>query len=158
MLLAVGNDGQFARFCEAAGQPQWALDARYTTNTSRVANRETLIPQIEAVTRQRTTAQWIALLEHKAVPCGPINTVDQAFADEQVVARGLTLNQAIAPENTQYSAIHSIATVTSPLRLKDTPAVVLRPPPALGEHTVEVLTSLGLGTADIEHLRGAGVV
>ena len=158
MLLAVGNDGQFARFCEAAGQPQWALDARYTTNTLRVANRETLIPQIEAVTRQRTTAQWIALLEHRAVPCGPINDIKQAFADEQVIARGLKQNQAVARVNAQYNAITSIATVASPLRLKDNPAVAHRPPPALGEHTLEVLAGLGLGSADIDRLRGAGVV
>lgn len=158
MLLAVGNDGQFARFCDAAGQPQWALDARYATNTLRVANRETLIPQIEAVTRQRTTAQWIALLEHKAVPCGPINNVEQAFADEQVVARGLKVNQPLAPVIASNIAITSIATVASPLRMLDTPPVLHRPPPALGEHTVEVLTGLGLGAADIDHLRGAGVV
>ena len=158
MLLAVGNDGQFSRFCEAAGQPQWALDTRYATNTLRVANRESLIPQIEAATRQRTTAQWIALLEHKAVPCGPINNVEQAFSDEQVAARGLKVNQPLAPVIANNTAITSIASVASPLRMLDTPPVLHRPPPALGEHTVEVLTSLGLGTADIDHLRGAGVV
>ena len=158
MLLAIGNDGQFARFCEATGQAQWADDPRFATNTLRVENRAALIPAIEAVTRCRTTEQWIALLEHKAVPCGPINSVGQAFADEQVVARKLKLNQPLAPETIEHTAIHSIATVASPLRLVDTPAVVHRPPPALGEHTVEVLTGLGFGTAAIENLRNAGVV
>ncbi len=158
MLLAVGNDGQFARFCEAAGQPQWAQDARYATNTLRVTNRDTLIPQIEAVTRTRTTAQWVALLEHKAVPCGPINAVDQAFADAQVVARGLKVNQPLAPGIVDSTAITSIASVASPLRMVDTPPVLHRAPPALGEHTDAVLTGLGLDAASIARLRDQGVV
>ena len=158
MLLAVGNEGQFARFCEAAGQPQWAHDARYATNTLRVANRDSLIPQIEAVTRTQTTAQWVALLEHKAVPCGPINAVDEAFADVQVVARGLKVNQPLALVKSDSTAITSIASVASPLRLMDTPAVLHRPPPALGEHTDAVLKDLGLDAAGIAELRRAGVV
>mgnify|MGYP000952707149 FL=1 len=82
----------------------------------------------------------------------------QAFADEQVVARKLKLNQPLAPESIAKTDINSIATVASPLRLMDTPAVVHRPPPALGEHTVEVLAGLGLGPAAIEQLRNASVV
>ncbi|TXT36293.1 MAG: L-carnitine dehydratase/bile acid-inducible protein F [Comamonadaceae bacterium] len=81
MLLAVGNDGQFARFCEAAGCPEWAADARFASNTLRVKHREVLIPLLQTVTRTRSTAQWISLLEDKAVPCGPINDMAQAFAD-----------------------------------------------------------------------------
>src|SRR5690606_17653539 len=75
MLLAIGNDGQFARFCQAAGHPEWAQDARYASNTLRVRHRADLIPAMEAATRTRSTADWIALLEDKAVPCGPINTI-----------------------------------------------------------------------------------
>ena len=92
MLLAIGNNGQFARFCEAAGHADWASDPRFATNTLRVRHREVLIPQMEAVTRTRTTAEWIALLEDKAVPCGPINDIAQAFDDEQVKARGLAVS------------------------------------------------------------------
>ncbi len=158
MLLAVGNDGQFARFCEAAGQPLWAQDPRYATNTLRVANRDNLIPQIEAVTRTRTTAQWVALLEDKAVPCGPINAMDQAFADTQVVARGLKVNQPVAPEIAEHLAIKSIASVASPLRMKDTPPVLHRAPPALGEHTDAVLAGMGLDAPAIARLRAQGVV
>ena len=158
MLLAIGNDGQFARFCEAAGQPQWAQDARYASNTLRVTHRETLIAAMQAVTRTRTTAQWIALLEDKAVPCGPINTIGQAFADAQVQVRSLVINQPLALVNTTNKAIQSIATVASPLRLVDTPPVVQRPPPALGEHTDAVLAGLGLDAAAIAALHHQGVV
>ncbi len=157
MLLAIGNDGQFARFCEATGQTQWQADARFASNTLRVENRSALIPAIEAVTRTRTTAQWIALLEDKAVPCGPINSVGQAFADEQVLARNLVVNQAVGPVHNAQAAIQSIATVASPLRLTDTPPVLHRAPPALGEHTDAVLASLGLDAAAIEKLRQLGV-
>ena len=78
MLLAIGNNGQFARFCEAAGQAEWAADARFASNTLRVKHREVLIPAMEAVTRTRTTAEWVTLLEDKAVPCGPINKIGRA--------------------------------------------------------------------------------
>ncbi len=164
MLLAVGNDGQFARFCEAAGQAQWAADARFASNTLRVKNREALIPLMLTVTRTRSTAQWITLLEDKAVPCGPINDMGQAFADEQVKARGLVVNQAVALTQQSPEATTSIAsqvfinTVASPLRLTATPPVLRRAPPRLGEHTDEVLAELGLDAAQMAALRQAGVV
>ncbi|MEY4738332.1 MAG: hypothetical protein RL302_2651 [Pseudomonadota bacterium] len=158
MLLAIGNDGQFARFCHAVGKPEWATDPRYTSNTLRVQNRETLIPAMQAVTRTRTTAEWGALLEDKAVPCGPINTIGQAFDDTQVQARGLKVNQPLAPVACAQTAINSIATVASPLRLMDTPPVLRRAPPLLGEHTDEVLAGLGLDAAAIAQLRISGVV
>jgi formyl-CoA transferase len=158
MLLAIGNDGQFARFCEAAGKPEWAADPRYASNTLRVKNRETLIPAMEAVTRTRTTADWVALLEDKAVPCGPINHIGQAFDDAQVLARGLKVNQPVAPVVYAQSAIKTIATVASPLRLTATPPVLRNAPPMLGEHTDEVLAGLGLDGAAIARLKSAGVV
>ena len=158
MLLAIGNDGQFGRFCEAAERPEWAADPRFASNTLRVRHREVLIPAMEALTRTRTTAQWIALLEKKAVPCGPINDLGQAFDDAQVKARGLKINQPLAHAVVEKTAIQSIAGVASPLRLTATPPVLNRPPPALGEHTEEVLVELGLGASERAALRAGGVV
>ncbi len=154
MLLAIGNNGQFARFCEAVGHPEWAQDPRYASNTLRVTHRSDLIPAMEAVTRTRSTAEWIALLEDKAVPCGPINTIAQAFDDEQVQARGLRLVQ---PRDAG-DGIAQIAGVASPLRLAANPPVLRHAPPALGQHTDEVLAELGLDAARIAELRASKVV
>ena len=113
---------------------------------------------IELETRKRSTSQWVALLEHRAVPCGPINTVAQAFDDPQVQARELVVHQAVAPKVMAETGLTSIASVASPLRLQDTPPVLHRAPPALGEHTQEVLTQLGLQQDAIKRLRATGVV
>ncbi len=154
MLLAIGNDGQFARFCEAAGQPEWATDARFAKNTARVQHRDILIPAMEAVTRTRSTADWIALLEDKAVPCGPINDIGQAFDDPQVQARGLR----VALPRTAGDGIASIAGVASPLRLSANPPVLRNAPPALGQHTSEVLREMGLGDEQIAALKAAQII
>ncbi len=160
MLLAIGNDGQFARFCEAAGV-DWASDERFAANASRVVNRATLVPMMAALTRTRSTATWIALLEDKAVPCGPINNIAQAFDDAQVRQRGLRLEQQRYPDGAPApdDPIQRVVSTASPLRLSDTPTVLRHAPPALGQHTDEVLReTLGLDDARLQALRQQGVL
>jgi len=157
MLLAIGNNGQFQRFAEAAGQPRWAADERFASNTLRVKHRVELIALIEAVTLTRTTAQWVTLLEDKAVPCGPINDIGAAFGDAQVKARGLAVTLA-RDGQALGDNIAQITGVASPLRLSATPPVLRRAPPALGQHTDEVLAELGLAAGDIAALRDKGVL
>ena len=131
-ILTVGNDGQFRRFCEVAGHPEWASDARFASNAQRVAHRAELIPLIRQATVFRTTAEWIIALEQAGVPCGPINDLAQVFADEQIKARGvqITLPHALSGE---------VALVANPIRLSRTPVEYRTAPPLLGEHSAEVL-------------------
>ena len=160
MLLAIGNDGQFARFCEAAGT-DWASDERFATNAGRVIHRDALIPLMSDLTRGRPTAEWIALLEDKAVPCGPINHIGQAFDDAQVRARGLRVEQERYPGATPPAGetINRVVTTASPLRLSDTPTTLRHARPALGQHTDEVLRQrLGLDAQQLQALRDQGVV
>lgn len=132
MILAIGNDGQFARFCEVAGHAEWATDTRFTTNAARVVNRAVLIPLMRQATVMRTTRDWIAALESKAVPCGPINRLDEVFADPQVTARGLRVDLP-------HPVAGSVPGVANPIRLSATPVVHRSAPPTLGQHTDEVL-------------------
>ncbi|OWL89637.1 CaiB/BaiF CoA transferase family protein [Halopseudomonas aestusnigri] len=130
-ILTVGNDGQFRKFCEVAGHPEWATDPRFVSNASRVANRAELIPLIRQVTVFRTTAEWIAALEQAGVPCGPINDLAQVFADPQVQARGTRIRMA-------HPLAGEVDLVANPIRLSRTPVDYRRPPPLLGEHNSEV--------------------
>ena len=151
-ILAVGNDGQFRKFCEVAGIAGLADDPRYATNKARVANRAELIPQLRQATVFKTTAQWIALLEAAGVPCGPINDLQQVFADPQVQSRGLSfdLPNALGGRTPQ---------VASPLRLSDTPVAYHSAPPLLGQHTDALLQRvLGMSEGQIAALREAGVI
>jgi crotonobetainyl-CoA:carnitine CoA-transferase CaiB-like acyl-CoA transferase len=132
MILAIGNDGQFARFSSIAGHPEWACDERFATNPARVANRAVLIPLLRQATVMRTTAEWIAALEAEAVPCGPINRLDQVFADPQVQARQMKFSL-------QHPAFGDVPLVANPIRLSISPVRYRIAPPALGEHTAEVL-------------------
>lgn len=154
MILAIGNDGQFQRFCRAADQPSLASDPRFATNTLRVEHREALIQAMEAVTRSRSTAEWIAMLEHRAVPCGPVNDIAQAFDDPQVKARKL----AVKLPRAAGDGIAAISGVASPLRLSDTPPVLRYAPPGLGQHTDEVLAEFGMSPSQIAELRDARVI
>ena len=151
MILAIGNDGQFARFCEVAGRPELAADVRFATNRARVENRAELIPLLNEITATRTTAEWIAQLEARAVPCGPINGLAEVFADPQVQARGLAVKMP-------HPEAGEVPLVASPIRLSKTPVEYRRAPPLVGEHTDEILADLGVDAAGIAGLRERGVV
>ena len=151
-ILTVGNDSQFRKFAEVAGQPGWADDPRFVSNKQRVANRAVLVPLIRQATVFKTTAQWVEQLEAVGVPCGPINELAQVFADPQVQARGLAFELP-------HVLAGLVPQVGSPIKLSETPVEYRRAPPLLGEHTQEVLARvLGVTTVDLELLRQSGVL
>ncbi|PZR46279.1 MAG: CoA transferase [Ectopseudomonas oleovorans] len=151
-ILAVGNDGQFRKFCEVAGIANFADDPRFVTNKARVAHRAELIPLLRQATVFKTTAQWIEQLEKAGVPCGSINDLQQVFADPQVQARGLRLDLPNALGS-------STPQVASPLRLSATPVAYRSAPPLLGQHTEALLQRLlGMSETQIAELREAGVI
>lgn len=151
-ILTVGNDGQFRKFAEVAGQPQWADDPRFASNKQRVANRAELITLIRQATVFKTTAEWVSQLEAAGVPCGPINDLAQVFQDPQVLARGLAVSMP-------HALAGSVPQVASPIRLSETPVEYRQAPPLLGEHTEVVLAEvLGLDAETVRRLRGAGVL
>ncbi len=151
MILAIGNDGQFARFCELAGHTEWSGDARFATNAARVKHRSELLPLLRQATVMKTTAEWIALLESAAVPCGPINDLAGVFSDPQVVHRGLRVDLP-------HAAGGSAPQVGNPIRFSATPIAYRRAPPVLGQDTEAVLRELGRNAEDIAALRAAEVV
>jgi crotonobetainyl-CoA:carnitine CoA-transferase CaiB-like acyl-CoA transferase len=152
MILAIGNDGQFARFCEVAGRPEWAGDPRFATNPQRVANRVELIRLLRQLTITRSTQEWIALLETAGVPCGPINRIDAVFEDPQVRERGMRIDMP-------HAMAEKVALVANPIRLGASPVSYRRAPPTLGQHTDEVLAQwLGLRGSEVEALRRAQVI
>lgn len=153
MILAVGNDDQFRKFCIEAGVEHLADDERYLTNALRVANRETLSTTLSEVIVTRTTADWIQSLEAVSVPCGPINTIGEAFADPQIQARGMRLD---IPH--PHSAEGTMPAVANPLKLSGTPIQYDTPAPMLGEHTRNVLKEAGLSVEQIEQLHQQGVI
>ncbi len=151
MILAIGNDGQFARFCDIAGHAAWAADPRFASNAARVSNRGELIPLLRQATVMKTTAQWIALLENAAVPCGPINDLAAVFADPQVLHRGLRVDLPHAAGGTAPQ-------VANPIRFSATPIGYRHAPPLLGQDTEAILGELGRSAEDIAALRTATVI
>ena len=153
IIIAANNDGQFERLCEAAGAAELLEEPDFSSNALRVNNRARLIPKIEAITRTRTTAAWMAALEAAGVPCAPVNTIDQVFADPQVQARGMQIRMP------HPLAGEDVRLVGSPIRLSGTPVSYRRAPPTLGEHTDEVLAEvLDLDESERAALREDGVI
>src|SRR5262245_39762764 len=152
IILAVGNDGQFAAFCRVASRPELPEDPRFNTNPNRVHNRSILVPIIQDIVRRRPSREWIDQLEAAGVPCGPINDMKKVFEDPQAQSRGL-------PIDIPHPAGVAFPTVASPMRFSETPVRYDAPPPLLGQHTREVLGGiLGLGSAEIDALAAQGVI
>ena len=152
MAVAVGNDGQFARFAETVGHAEWAKDERFSKNPARVANRETLDDLIAQALKKGRTADWIAKLRGVGVPCGPINTVAEALTDPHTLARELV-------RTVQHPTAGEIRMVGIPFRMNGTPASIRCAPPLLGQHTEEVLGGeLGIPAARIAQLRAEKII
>jgi len=152
VILAVGNDGQFAKFCEAADRGEWATDSRFAKNADRVRNRGIIVPLVADVMKTRTQRAWLAALEPLGVPCGPINRLDQVFADPQLAARGLRMDLP-------HPLAGTLPQVGTPIKFSATPPEYGRPPPLLGEHTAVVLREwLALDDDAIARLAARGVI
>jgi formyl-CoA transferase len=151
IILAIGNDGQFQRFCDAAGCPELASEARFRTNSQRIVHRAELVPLIAEIMRTRTKREWIEALEAANVPCGPINNMKEVFEDPQVQHRRLRVDM---PHPTGGVA----PLVASPMRLSATPVEYRHAPPLLGQHNEEVLKGLlGKSDGELAALKAAGI-
>ena len=152
MILAIGNDAQFARFCEVAGHPEWASDERFATNRGRVENRAVLLPLLRQATVFRTTREWMDELEQAGVPCGPINRIDQVFDDPQVKARQLRVSMP-------HPLAGEVPLVGNPIRLSASPVEYRYAPPLLGQHTEQVLADwLGLRADELQQLKQDAII
>ncbi|HEX5259021.1 MAG TPA: CaiB/BaiF CoA-transferase family protein [Sphingomicrobium sp.] len=146
IIIAVGNERQFARLAEICGHPEWASDQRFASNGARVANRDAMVRLVSKAIAQKPAAQWLEQLEAAAIPAGPINRISQALGDVQAQHRQMVRTIAGIPQ------------VGSPVRLDGERADSDLPPPALGEHTRETIEAIGIGSADITQLQAAGVI
>lgn len=152
LILAVGNDGQFAKFCQVAGRPEIAADARFAKNQDRVRNRGVLVPLLEAVMKTRRKSEWLPALEAAKVPCGAINNLAEVFADPQVRERGMV-------HQWEHPLAGPLQLVGSPIKLGTTPVRADSPPPLLGQHTEQVLAEvLGWNPERIAALRAQEVI
>jgi len=152
VIVACGNDNLFRKFCEVAGRPELADDARFATNGKRVANRAELTRLLSEVMAKRSMRDWLDALEAAGVPCGPINNLEQVFAEPQALARGLRMELP-------HPTAGKVALTRSPMRFSETPVQHETPPPTLGQHTDEVLKGLlKKSPSEIEKLRSEGIV
>jgi crotonobetainyl-CoA:carnitine CoA-transferase CaiB-like acyl-CoA transferase len=154
VILAVGNDNQFVKFCEFAGEWGLAQDPRFATNEQRVKNRRALYDLLDKVLRSKTQEEWVQGLAKLGVPCSPVNNVDQVFADPQVRSRAMQISMPHP-----LSGRGEVDLIGNPIKYTATPVAYRRAPPYLGQHTEEVLDEvLRLGQAEIAALRGKGVI
>ncbi|MGD9507206.1 MAG: CaiB/BaiF CoA transferase family protein [Geminicoccaceae bacterium] len=154
VILAVGNDGQFQKWCDFAEAPELAADPRFATNSLRIQHRSELYALMPEVMRRKTTKEWVDGLAALGVPCGPVNSLDRVFADPQVQARDMRLDMPHAA-----AAAGSVPLIANPLKMSVTPPSYRHSPPTLGEHTDEVLHELlGLDQVELARLRAAGAI
>ena len=151
LILAVGNDTQYAKFCDVAGRPDLAQDPRFVKNADRVRHRAVLVPLLAEILKTRKKHDWLAALEAAKVPCGAINDLGEVFADPHVQAREMTVALP-------HPLTDDLRLVASPMKLSGTPVQYRRPPPLLGQHTDEVLQELGIDAAQRARLRQSGVL
>jgi len=152
LILAVGNDSQYAKFCAAAGVPELASNPLFTKNRDRVLNRAQLVPKLEVLMKTRNKTDWLAALEAAKVPCGAINNLGEVFADPQIEARSMVTGW-------QHPLKDGLRLVASPLKLSATPVRTDLPPPLLGQHTEEVLRSvLNYSAAQVSELKTKEVI
>jgi crotonobetainyl-CoA:carnitine CoA-transferase CaiB-like acyl-CoA transferase len=152
IILAVGNDPTFERFCKAFGQEALLADPRFATNPIRVQNRQLVTDTLTPVMKSKTTAEWIEALEALKIGCGPINTLEQVFADPHVQAREMVVEMA-------HGSGETVKVIANPVKLSATPPSYRSAPPVLGEHTQNVLTDvLKMSAADIAALKEKGIL
>jgi crotonobetainyl-CoA:carnitine CoA-transferase CaiB-like acyl-CoA transferase len=152
LILAVGNDAQFKRFCDLAGRPDLARDDLYLKNSERVKNRQSLIPQLIDIMLSRDTDWWLEQLNAQGIPCGPINHIDQVFSDPQVQHRDMQLEL-------DHPVAGKVASVGNPIKLSETPVSYEKAPPMLGQHTEAVLSELlELNSMQIKQLRAENII
>ncbi len=151
IIVAVGNDRQFARLCELLDLAALAGDVRYATNAARVRHRDVLVPLLQDAFRMRERRAWLASLEEAGIPCGPVNDIADVFADPQVRARGMI-------GHVEHPHAGMVPLVASPLKLSATPVDLRHAPPLLGQHTDEVLREAGYDDAEIAALRARGAI
>ena len=152
IIVAAGNDGQFRHFVTTGGEEHLADNPKFINNPQRVKHRKELVPLLEAMTRKKTKAEWIKLLEKANVPCGPINNFREVFENDQVIARKVQID-------VPHPTAGTMKLVASPMRLSKTPTEVRMPPPTLGQHTNEILREhLNLDSQSIEALRQKGII
>ncbi len=151
VVVAVGNDGQFRNLVTLLGAPELAENPLAATNEARVANREALVPQLARLIAKFSRDELLARLEKVNVPAGPINNVEQVFADPQVIHRAMLIELP-------HGGGGAVPSVRSPIRMSESPTVHARAAPMLGEHTAEVLAEVGYDADDVDRLAGAGVI
>ena len=151
LMITTPTDALFGRLCETLGRPELAADPRYRTNPDRVRHRATLVPQLEALTRPLSSATLLVRLRAAGVTAAPVQTVDQVVSDPQTKASEMLVS-------TPRPDIPDLATVALPVRFGDARPAPRRPPPRVGEHTIDVLGELGFGAAEMGELRAQSVV